>query len=227
MTPSNAARRRTNVTAVLVVEEAPVAGNQGIHNGHSTVEGQLGDLGGGELAVGVAELDDGLELAGGEGIGDDAVVSCLLDAVLDDVGILQVDGLGDDLRLGLVGGICRQDEFAGVLLVACSVLDELVAADGEMLGLEVISVVVFMIREVSRWRSTHVSVAIRIRDPNEVSVLPFKEHHACLGITVAVGLSEELDEDEGIDRAAPSLLAVHAFWGSLSDSIPAGVEGTK
>lgn len=134
MTPSDATRRRTNVTAVPVVEEAPVARNQGIHNGHSTVEGQLGDLGGGELAVGVAELDDGLVLAGREGVGDDAVVSCLLDVVFDDAGILQVDGPGDDLRLGLVGGICRQDEFAGVLLVAFSVLDELVAADGEVLG---------------------------------------------------------------------------------------------
>jgi hypothetical protein len=134
MESSDATVRRTDITAVLVVEEAPVARNQGIHNGHGTVEGQLGDLGGGELAVGVAELDDGLVLAGREGVGDDAVVSCLLDVVLDDVGILQVDGLGDDLRLGLLGGICRQDEFAGVLLIASAVLDELVAADGEVLG---------------------------------------------------------------------------------------------
>lgn len=93
----------TDVMAVLVVEEAPVTSEQDIYNGHGAIERQLGNLSGGKLAVGVAELDDSIVLAGRPRVGDDAVVSGLLDGEVDRVGVLEVDSLGDDAALGILG----------------------------------------------------------------------------------------------------------------------------
>ena len=115
--------------AVLVVEETPVPSQQDIHNGHGAVKGELGNLGGGELAVGVAELDNGGVITGREGIGDDTIVSGFLDGEVDRVGVREVDSLGNDTALGLLGGIGRYDELANVLLVAFSFLDVLVGTD--------------------------------------------------------------------------------------------------
>lgn len=57
---------------------------------------------------------------------------------------------------------------------------------------------------------SHVVAELGIRNSNQTPVLPFENDQAGHGIFVLGGGVEELDEDEGVDRAAPAASAVHA-----------------
>lgn len=126
---------RTDIVAVLVVTEGPVPQKDGVDNGHGAVKGKFGNLGRRQLAKGVAELGDGRVLLGAEGAGDDAVVASLLDRVLDDLGLLEVDGGRDDIGAGLVGGVGRGDKLAELFLVAVALIDKVLRTDRENLGI--------------------------------------------------------------------------------------------
>ena len=73
----------TNILSMLIVQEPPVDGDKSIKDSNGTIERQLGDLSGWELAVGIAELDHGVILFRGKTIRNNAVVSSLLDGIID------------------------------------------------------------------------------------------------------------------------------------------------
>lgn len=104
----------TNVMSVLVVEETPKDNNQGIQDGHAAVERELGDLGGRELAVSIAELDNRIVAVCGKCIRDNTVVTRFLDGVVDWNRVVQMNSLGQYQALGLFGGIRGQDELANI-----------------------------------------------------------------------------------------------------------------
>jgi hypothetical protein len=86
----------TDVMTVLIVQETPEDGDQSIKDSHSTIEGQLGDLSGLKLAVGVAVLDNGIVFLGVVLARQDTVVTGLLDGIVDRGGLVEVDSLGED-----------------------------------------------------------------------------------------------------------------------------------
>jgi hypothetical protein len=86
----------TDIPAMLIVEETPVNSNQGIQDSDGAVKRELGDLRGWKLAIGIPELNDGTILLSNPWIGHNAIITSLLDRVVDIVCILQVNGLGED-----------------------------------------------------------------------------------------------------------------------------------
>lgn len=94
-----------DVVAVEIVEDGPAEGQEGVDDGQGGVEGEFGDLGCGEVAEGVAELDDGGVGVVGIGEGADAVVACVGDVVILGVRVGEVDREVDELAGGHFGGI--------------------------------------------------------------------------------------------------------------------------
>ena len=97
------------------VERAPGHAREGVDDRDRSVEGEFGDLRGGELAEGIPELDDAFIVFVAEGEGADAVVACAFDVVVDCGRVVQGYGFGDDLRLGGVAGVFGEDEGAEFL----------------------------------------------------------------------------------------------------------------
>lgn len=81
---------------VLIIQETPEYGDQSIKDRHSTIEGQLGNLSGLKLAIGVAVLDNGIVFLSVVLARQDTVVTGLLDGIVDRGGLVEVDGLGED-----------------------------------------------------------------------------------------------------------------------------------
>lgn len=109
-----------DIGSVLEVEECPAGGAEGIDQSESAIEGEFGDLSGGELAVGVAELDDACVGLGCVAEGADTVVAGAQDGVVDGGWVAEVDGLGDDLAARGVA-VVGEDElaFLGGVAEAC------------------------------------------------------------------------------------------------------------
>ena len=117
---------------MLVVHEPPKDCHQSIQNRHSSVEWQLWDDGRCQLAVGVAELDDGIKLVcSAVDLCKDAVIAGILDRVLDGRRGIEVHGRRLDLVVGFRGNVAGRDELALLVLVAVLVLDGLRGADFE------------------------------------------------------------------------------------------------
>lgn len=123
----------TDIVSVLVVQESPVSSKKSIQNTHTTIEGQLGNLGSLEFAIGVAVLDYEVVVLSVHHICEDAVVSGLLDSIVDRSSAVEMDSLGKDQTAGLLIDIGMQDEFANIGLVAVALLDEIITADAESL----------------------------------------------------------------------------------------------
>jgi hypothetical protein len=79
--------------AMLVVKETPVNDHQSIQDGDATVEGQLGDLSGLKFAICISKFDHGCVIILAGAVGNDAVVSSLLDGIVERARVVQVDGL--------------------------------------------------------------------------------------------------------------------------------------
>ena len=83
---------------VLNIQEGPEDADDGVDDGNAGVKGEFGDLGGGEIAVCVAELDSAFVLGTiREGGRADAIIPCSLNWVLWNLRIFEVDLGGKDL----------------------------------------------------------------------------------------------------------------------------------
>lgn len=207
---------RKNVVSVLVVKEAPEEQDCKVDDGDAAVEGELRDLRRRELAIRVAERDDGFVLdvfrVGG---GSNAVVARLYgqlalsagDRVVDRLGVVQMDGFRADVHVGDRVGIVGEDPFTLVGSVAELRIDGVVIADVRALSLGQLGTV------AARAGSTDVLNRHFRWLAQQHRVLPFPDddaHGWVLNLLVLVALLEELDEDEGLHLSAPRLLAVHA-----------------
>jgi hypothetical protein len=190
----------TDIVSVLVVQETPVSREKSIQDTHATIKGQFGDLGSFKFAVSVTVFDYEVVVLGVHHICKNAVVSGLLDSIVDRSSAVEVDSLGEDQTTGLLIDIGMQDELANIGLVAVTLLDEIITAHAESLY--------NLLRQrrmgLYDCASTHVTGSIGIRDPNEVSVLPLKYHKTrCWIFDTGVAGVKELDEDKWIDGSAP------------------------
>ena len=114
---------------MLVVEEPPEYSHQGIQNGDSAVERELGDLRCWQLPVCVSELGDATPLLGRVLLRQRAIVPRLLDGVCDLEAILEMNCFGEYHVVGLFRGIVGEDELSNVGLFAVAVLDTRWIAD--------------------------------------------------------------------------------------------------
>lgn len=103
--------------------------NDCVNDSQSTVKGQLGDLSGGELSVGVPEFDHGSIIQfWREPICPDTVISGFLYLVMDWNGIVQVYCLRDDWVLRNLSGVGLEDKLPKLGLVAVAFFDVVLVA---------------------------------------------------------------------------------------------------
>ena len=100
---------REDVVAVLNIEEGPEGAENSVGDGQTTIKGQLGYLSSGELAIGIAELNDAVVFVVGVGVGRDAVVAGAADWVVDSFRIFEVDRFIVDGILRAVGAVRNED----------------------------------------------------------------------------------------------------------------------
>lgn len=112
-----------------VVQEAPVPGNKGVEDGHAAVERKFGDLVRRKLSVRISEFADGFILGRRINLCQDAVISRLFHGVLNRLGVVQVNGLRQDVTFGLLVGIARDNKLPNTRGVALAILYVVVVAD--------------------------------------------------------------------------------------------------
>jgi hypothetical protein len=111
---------RKDIVSILDIEESPEDTHDRVHERHSTVEGQFGNLSGSQLSIGVPECNDSLVVNRvSEAFCGNAVVSGLRYLVMSGIRRfrIEVDGLGDDLVDGLVAGTWRYEIVANISIV--------------------------------------------------------------------------------------------------------------
>lgn len=171
--------QHTDIRMMLVVKETPEDYYQSISNRNSSIEWQLGYLCSRKLSECIAELDDGIIFIGGVFLGKHAVVTRLLDIVLDRLGVLQMHRLAEDQALGLLGRVLIQDIISNVLLITEAGFDEGRVTDSDFLR----------------------GIIARV-DPNQILVFPLEDDKADNGVIFAL-VGEELHQYKWIDRTPP------------------------
>lgn len=97
--------------------------NNSVDDCHSSVERKLGDLGSGELAICIAELNHRVIVLIGVGVGANTVETGLFDRVLDRFRVVEMNRLGKDGVFGDISGVFGENECPDILLRAESCID--------------------------------------------------------------------------------------------------------
>ena len=138
----------------------------------------------------------------------DAVVSSVLDEIVDRLEVFQVDSLGDDRVLGGLRCIGMEDELAQLFFVAQTSLNVLVVT----YPLDLLVDISFC----SRWLRANALYCEIIwllrRNADKTLVAPFEYHEAYYCVLVSfVGRVVELGKDERVHIPSPRVFAVHAI----------------
>ena len=138
----------------------------------------------------------------------DAVVTSVLDEIVDRLEVFQIDSLSDDGILRDLRCIGMKDELAQLFLVAQTSLDVLVVT----YSLDLLINVSFCSRWLRAGALYREIIWILRRNADKTFVAPFKYHEAYYCVLVSlVGRVVEFSKDERIHISSPRVFAVHAI----------------
>lgn len=119
----------TNITPILKVKKQPNRRNQRIRNRQPPIKRHLRHLRSRQFSVSIPKLHNRSVRISRSSVCANTIVASFLDWIVDGWRIVQVDGLGDDLRAGERGGVGGEDEGSQLGAVAEVVVDVFGVAD--------------------------------------------------------------------------------------------------
>lgn len=103
------------ITLHSIQGDRHIHSNDGVHNSHSSIERELGNLRSRKLAVRVSESHHCRISLPIKCVGADTVEAGLSHGILDGIGVLQMDCLRDDRTLGDLACVFGEEERANLL----------------------------------------------------------------------------------------------------------------